>query len=624
MAILRLTLDSLQDLGDTTTRPTGAPGSQLLPRISLAPSVAEGAVHAEGLHAPLPEDLRVGKLPWSIDLVDPTEADPTGWGWEGKLWPVPHGTQVLAFSVPFPMIADTPQHDGVRTIRIEDCVGLSSGPVGTPLVRPGPPGDPGKNAEDLTSVTHFGAKGDGKTDDTPAVNAALAALGGGVVTFPAGRFMLSPERLSQIPDGTHLVGQGAAATVLTVSDHDGAEGNLIRFVHATSGELSRVALDGNRANQAEEPRQYGLYVSSSRNVHVHDVEVRNWNGVGAQIYDCDDCTLTDVVSAGNAFHGFEIEQSRGCTVTACAGRNNDRHGLIITPGEVGSSGAYGNRVISCTLSDNHQYGLCVNWDNASSGAQLSSGNIALGCTIARNAAYGVCLFGESRTVISGCYITDNGFTGIYGYQTSYNTLTGNQIGPNSVAADGAYDEITLEGAADGFASAMNLIASNTIMIDGDKRARWAVNEGAGDTPNTIVANVVPQPGRAGRWHLGKPTTLVEADQGLRTGAVAITADGTLPGDTMGLDAPFGSAALRVVNLTAGGGIQFLTPSGESSWWAGGKQVAHAAGDGLHADLPFVLSVGTPNDSAAPTGAVMTDDTGLHVRTSTGWKLIPFA
>ena len=147
MAILRLTLDSLQDLGDTTTWPTGAPGSQLLPRIWLAPSVAEGAVHAEGLHAPLSEDLRVEKLPWSIDLVDPTEANPTGWGWEGKLRPVPLGAQVLAFSVPFPMIADTSQLDGVRTIRIEDCVGLSSGTVGTPLVRPGPKGDKGDTGD---------------------------------------------------------------------------------------------------------------------------------------------------------------------------------------------------------------------------------------------------------------------------------------------------------------------------------------------------------------------------------------------------------------------------------------------------------------------------------------------
>src|SRR5579875_167638 len=47
-------------------------------------------------------------------------------------------------------------------------------------------------AEAIFNVRQFGAAGDGKTVDTPAVNAALAAVaakGGGTVVFPAGDYI---------------------------------------------------------------------------------------------------------------------------------------------------------------------------------------------------------------------------------------------------------------------------------------------------------------------------------------------------------------------------------------------------------------------------------------------------
>jgi polygalacturonase len=55
-----------------------------------------------------------------------------------------------------------------------------------------PPSTPSANQQILFEVRSFGAKGDGKTIDTPAINKAIeaaAAAGGGTVHFPAGTYL---------------------------------------------------------------------------------------------------------------------------------------------------------------------------------------------------------------------------------------------------------------------------------------------------------------------------------------------------------------------------------------------------------------------------------------------------
>ncbi len=58
------------------------------------------------------------------------------------------------------------------------------------------------------SAAAFGAKGDGVTDDTAAIQKALDSLtGGGIVNLPAGRYLLSAAL--SIPGGVTLLGEGA-------------------------------------------------------------------------------------------------------------------------------------------------------------------------------------------------------------------------------------------------------------------------------------------------------------------------------------------------------------------------------------------------------------------------------
>lgn len=63
-----------------------------------------------------------------------------------------------------------------------------------------------------TSVVEHGAKGDGATDDTAAVQAALVAGAGGNVYFAPGAYRLTANL--NVPAGTTITGAGSAATLL--------------------------------------------------------------------------------------------------------------------------------------------------------------------------------------------------------------------------------------------------------------------------------------------------------------------------------------------------------------------------------------------------------------------------
>jgi hypothetical protein len=70
------------------------------------------------------------------------------------------------------------------------------------------------------NVKDYGAKGDGSTDDTAAINAAIAALptpsaqeGGGIVYFPAGNYLVSSP-ITIARDNTVLQGAGMYQTVV--------------------------------------------------------------------------------------------------------------------------------------------------------------------------------------------------------------------------------------------------------------------------------------------------------------------------------------------------------------------------------------------------------------------------
>ena len=125
MGVLRVTLDSWQDMAQLDpTPPGGAPGDAVRFHAACSPSLTGGAV-LDSLgagHAVTREEHAGLSAPWQIDLLDPTGCTPSGWGWRVDVLTA-IGRRATALLGP-EMIADLPVVDGVRTVDLAQWLGL--------------------------------------------------------------------------------------------------------------------------------------------------------------------------------------------------------------------------------------------------------------------------------------------------------------------------------------------------------------------------------------------------------------------------------------------------------------------------------------------------------------------
>lgn len=196
----------------------------------------------------------------------------------------------------------------------------------------------------------FGAKGDGATDDTDAIQDALDACrlaGGGSVFFPAGVYLVTiqPHPLTAgyacalCPGAnTTLVGEGMGASIIRlaagqVRGNDVAENNsiLINYRIAAGGDealnIRDLCFDGNAANQTH--CHGGINLTRVRHVNCTRVRVLNCRGTSLSGVDetfhfdmglSTDCAFTDcqaIGTAGSTASGYSCNSSSNVTYAGC-------------------------------------------------------------------------------------------------------------------------------------------------------------------------------------------------------------------------------------------------------------------------------------------------------------------
>jgi parallel beta-helix repeat protein len=469
------------------------------------------------------------------------------------------------------------------------------------------------------NVKDFGALADGMTDDTAAIQAAInAAASGGTVFLPHGTYVVDPDVSLHLTSGVTLAGSGRKS-ILKIKPNSNVLDNLVKIENADRVILRDFAVDGNRANQNPSDLiavHYGVYVATSNDCRVDNLYVYNTTGVGIHVYNSVGTIVTNCESSGHRYHGFECEQDTSTIWQANRSHNNDRHGIFISPGEVGGTGSIGNIIDGNSFDNNGQYGISLGIDAAGLSIGLTKDNIITNNSVKSNAHYGISIYRVDDTLISNNLVAYNGFFGVYLYRAERNQVIGNRLRNNSQASGGAYDEILLEGNNDGQASKHNMLSGNLIYIDGVNKANYGIREAtAGDGPNVIKDNYIPSSGEAGRvliQHID--TTYVLLDNtplsnstSLRTfdDGVAIAASATLPGNSMGFDAPFGTAALRFYNGNTGGNIQLVAPNGNLDGYFGGNNTFSVTSTTLVAQNRFRITQSQPPASANAEGEVGT-------------------
>ena len=245
----------------------------------------------------------------------------------------------------------------------------------------------------------YSAKGDGRTNDTAAITAAVRAVasaGGGVIDIPAGIYLVDSIHIPRIRGGTiRLVGQGwsydAGANTRLVSSS--ASPMFVPDGGANGLELSLVHLDGNKLGT------YGWYGQAGNKARLLNVLVDGFTKCGVY-FNQGLCELRQSYVRFNP--GVGVRASSDGWISGTEIGSNGGVGLLVAGG--------GNRITDNLVNSNGGHGIHITGQYASN--QINS---VIGGYLGENVGQNIMIEGKSPgnrnvgyTSIIGCFIQQVG------------------------------------------------------------------------------------------------------------------------------------------------------------------------------------------------------------------------
>ncbi len=245
----------------------------------------------------------------------------------------------------------------------------------------------------------YSAKGDGRTNDTAAITAAVnavAAAGGGVIDLPAGTYLVDSIRIPTIRGGTiRFVGQGwsydAGANTHLISAS--ASPMFVPGGGVNGVELSLVHLDGNNVGT------YGWYGDAGNKARLLNVLVDRFTKCGVY-FNQGLCELRQSYVRFNP--GVGVRASSDGWISGTEIGSNGGAGLVVAGG--------GNRISDNLINSNGSYGIHITGQYA--GNLINS---VIGGYLGENVGQNIMIEGISPadrnvgyTSIIGCFIQQTG------------------------------------------------------------------------------------------------------------------------------------------------------------------------------------------------------------------------
>jgi parallel beta-helix repeat protein len=279
----------------------------------------------------------------------------------------------------------------------------------------------------IVSVIDFGAKGDGNTDDTKAIQAAIdSAQGAGAIVF----FPSNVYRVSQVVlrEGTILQGVSSG----TYPDNNAIPGAsvLARLANTNKdlllapdgsnySRITNLAIDGNKNNNT---KGYGLCVADGA------------SGQEAQIV-VDLCYFHD-----NPGSNIYLGKNRRANSVTNGIFNYSLNGDGITV--AGSD----NTIAGNIFGTNARAGICLGTTATQNWAAASGSSAAAIAHVSNNDIYGNLVGIALANASSGCMIAGNGidrnkYQGITVYSGASNSVVTNTLHSNGTAKDNTYAHI---------------------------------------------------------------------------------------------------------------------------------------------------------------------------------------
>ena len=203
-------------------------------------------------------------------------------------------------------------------------------------------------SREIVSVKDFGAVGDGITDDTSAINTALAV--GGNLYFPRGTYKVTGTLTISVT-GTCLTGDGRGLTTISST----ATGHTI-LVNTGLSYIEIHDMTVTRTGVAAVTGQDGIHFTNlTERALISDVEITNhWDGLRCGITSYS--KVIRVLCNNNYQHGVHVTNADGAgglqwTFEQCLSQQSDGYGLLIetstgaaSVGEILNFSTYANKL----------------------------------------------------------------------------------------------------------------------------------------------------------------------------------------------------------------------------------------------------------------------------------------
>jgi parallel beta-helix repeat protein len=243
---------------------------------------------------------------------------------------------------------------------------------------------------DFINAADFGAVGDGITDDTIALQAAITAAYGAVLYLPGKTYLVSALTIAS---GISISGAGYARTTIKLK----ASANTIPLTISAANNvvLSDLTVDGNKAANASGfscVRTTGACDAPE----FHRVRFLNAKTDGlSQAGTVSKMVVSGCVAEYCGNDGFSISSATTSLITGNRSNNNGRFGIVVTSDY--------NRVVGNTC-----------YSNTSTGIALVGGDycVATGNSCFGNTGHGLQFNACTNSIQSGNNCSSNGLSGL--------------------------------------------------------------------------------------------------------------------------------------------------------------------------------------------------------------------
>lgn len=291
---------------------------------------------------------------------------------------------------------------------------------------------------DWYSVRDYGALGDGVTDDTAAIQAAInacATAGGGVVFVPSGTYVVTQLTINA-QDHVQLVGAGASSVIKWVWNAATAAGSMITITSSSHTVIAELRLDGSGLTNPSAARDNHLVkiTNNAIETRVRHCTVGNMvanSGDGVHIVATAGNSASRVWVTDNAFDGcsrYSVCGEQGWQYVWVAENyltNCETEIAFIASASVASTGLiiHGNEVLHTSATVRHVLRIEGDATQIFTNVVLGENVFLAGFAAVTNARY---LTVEGNIQTSGVYASTDPVMRLFG-SVSDLTLSGNLI-----------------------------------------------------------------------------------------------------------------------------------------------------------------------------------------------------